>query len=136
MASTRVPVVDTWLTASDMGPSGPQMQMDQLDGLLMVAERNSDPCPDQILEHWHFLLAGRRLLAVQNEHAFIAQALRAGWSWDRIAGAIGLPDAAAAQDRQAFLAAETIRCHPGHDDRPWRISRANPLIQNPPTGSV
>ena len=57
------------------------MQMDQLDGMHMVAERNPDSCPDEILAHWHFLFATRRVLAVQNEHSFIAQALRAGWSW-------------------------------------------------------
>ncbi|EWM09798.1 hypothetical protein [Kutzneria sp. 744] len=121
MADTRIPVVDAWLTAGDMGPAGPQMQMDQLDGMHMVAERNAEPCPDEILEYWRLLLATRRLRAVQNEHVFIAQALRSGWSWNRVAGALGLPDVAAAQQRQAFLAAEMIRCHPSHDARPWRL---------------
>ena len=120
MASDRNPAIDAWLLASDMGAAGPQMQMNQLDGMHMVAERNTEPCPDEILEYWHYLLAGRRLLAVQNEHVFIAQALRAGWSWDRVAAAIGLPDSAAAQARQAFLADEMVRNQPSHDARPWR----------------
>ena len=120
-ALRRDPVVDAWLLESDLGPEGPQMQLDQLDGMHMVAERNADPCPDVILRHWHRLLATRRMLAVRNELVFIAQARRSGWGWDRIAGALGLPDAAAAQRRQEFLAAEAIRVHPGHDDRPWRI---------------
>ncbi len=118
---SRDPVVDAWLLASDMGPSGPQMQMDQLDGLHMVADRTDDPCPDEILGHWHVLLASRRALAVQNEHAFIAQALRSGWSWSRVAAALALPDERAARDRQQFLAEEMIRTHPSHDDRPWHL---------------
>jgi hypothetical protein len=122
MDSSRSSVIDAWLVASGMGPDGPLMQVDQLDGLHITAERNTDPCPDQILEHWHHMLAGHRLHAVQNEHAFITQALRAGWSWDRVAAAIGLPDAAAAQERREFLAAEMIRNYPSHDERPWRAS--------------
>jgi hypothetical protein len=62
-----------------------------------------------------------RALAVQNEHAFIAQALRSGWSWSRVAAALALPDETAAQDRQRFLAAEMFRTHPSHDDRPWHL---------------
>jgi hypothetical protein len=120
MSSNRSELVDGWLLASDLGPSGPQMQMDQLDGLHVVAERNTDPCPDEILGHWHYMLAGLRYRAAQNEHAFITQAVRAGWSGDRIAAALGLPGGAAVQPRQAFLADEMIRCHPDHDDRPWR----------------
>jgi hypothetical protein len=119
MDSSRSSVIDTWLRASG-GPASPLLRMNQLDGLHVTAERNAEPCPDEILEHWHHLLAGHRLHAVQNEHAFIAQALRSGWSWDRVAAAIGQPDAAAAQERQEFLAAEMVRNHPGHDDRPWR----------------
>lgn len=117
----RAPVVDAWLRRSDLGPDGLQMQMDQLDGLYMASQRADEPCPDEVLSHWHFLLATRRLLAVQNEHAFIAQALRADWDWSRISAAIGLPDAAAAQERQEFLAAEMIRGHPSHDPRPWKL---------------
>jgi hypothetical protein len=36
------------------------MQMDQLEGMHMVAERNVEPCPDQILEHWRSGLPRRR----------------------------------------------------------------------------
>lgn len=125
MATSRDPSVDAWLAASDLGPSGPQMHGDQLDGLHMVAERNSDPCPDDVLEHWHLLLATRRRLAVQAEDAFITQALRAGWSWDRLAAALGLPDASAARQRQEFIAAELVRTHPWHDARPWHLPRVS-----------
>jgi hypothetical protein len=71
------------------------------------------------MRRWHWLLAATRRTADQSEPAFIAQARRQGWTWERIAQVLGLPDAAAAEQRLDVLAAELDRTNPNNLPQPW-----------------
>jgi hypothetical protein len=71
------------------------------------------------MTRWHWLIASQRRMANQSEPAFIDQARRQGWTWQRIADVLGLPDAEAAEQRQAVLAAELTRTLPSNLPQPW-----------------
>ncbi|WP_156077388.1 hypothetical protein [Saccharothrix sp. NRRL B-16314] len=110
----RDPVVDDWLG------DGMLLGINQLTGLLFAVERDRPAeVPDEVMRRWHRLLAVQRRVADQSEPAFIDQARRQGWSWERIADVLGLADAEAAERRQAALAAELARTHPSALPRPW-----------------
>jgi hypothetical protein len=55
---------------------------------------------NEVMKRWHWLIAVQRRVADQSEPAFIDQARRQGWSWQRIADVLGLPDAEAAEQRR------------------------------------
>lgn len=78
-----------------------------------------DEVPALVLRRWHWLLAATRRTADQSEPKFIEQARRQGWTWERIAQVLGLPDAAAAERRLDVPAAELRRTHPSALPRPW-----------------
>ncbi|AHH96846.1 hypothetical protein GCM10010174_34000 [Kutzneria viridogrisea] len=124
----RDPVLDEWLRDSKFGEGGFHMKMDQLAAMQLVAEQTAEACPDRVLERWYMLLTRHRRVGNQSERAFLAQARRRGWAWDRIAAVLGLPDAAAAEQRQEFLSAELTRTHPSQDPQPW-LPWGDPRVQ-------
>jgi hypothetical protein len=118
--SQRDPVIDDWLRRSGFGEQGPQMTTDQLTGLLVVAKSNESPtCPDGVLTAWYQAIARHRRVVDQSEPAFIEQARRQGWTWQKIAEVLGLPSAEAAERRCDVLAAELVRTHPSQTPQPW-----------------
>ncbi|MEO6086916.1 MAG: hypothetical protein ABIQ18_27775 [Umezawaea sp.] len=119
MASVeRDPHVDEWLRGREMAEL--LAKTNQLVALqLAVGREQPDEVPAPIMQRWHWLLAVTRRTANQSEPAFIEQARRQGWSWERIAQVLGLPDAAAAEQRLDVLAAELHRTHPGNLPQPW-----------------
>lgn len=95
-------------------------QSDQLTALLLAAKRREPPeFPEEILISWHRLIIRQRRVVDQSESAFIHEARWQGWSWQRIADALGLPDATAAERRSEVLAAELARTHPSQNPKPW-----------------
>jgi hypothetical protein len=119
MASVeRDPYIDEWLQARE----GADMLADinQLVALQLTIGRDQpDEVPALVMQRWHWLLSVTRRTANQSEPAFIEQARRQGWSWERIAQVLGLPDAAAAEQRLDVLDAELLRTHPGTLPQPW-----------------
>lgn len=117
--SPRDPAIDRWLRDVPVG-SEVLLGTDQLTGLLLAVQHDQPTeVPDEVMARWHWLLAVQRRVANQSEPAFIDQARRQGWSWQRIADVLGLPDAEAAEQRQAVLAAELARTHPSALPQPW-----------------
>ncbi|MBP2339802.1 hypothetical protein JOF41_005980 [Saccharothrix coeruleofusca] len=114
----RDPVVDDWFR--DLPAGEVLLEAEQLSGLMLAVERyQPEEVSDLVMARWHRLIASHRRLADQSEPAFIDQARRQGWTWQRIADVLGLPDAEAAEQRQAFLAAELTRTHPANQPQPW-----------------
>ncbi|WP_328609843.1 hypothetical protein OG943_12165 [Amycolatopsis sp. NBC_00345] len=112
---TGNPIIDRWL--AEQAPQLPEA--DQLSALL-AATNLGHAYPDDVLEAWgHEVVLARRVVD-QSEPAFIAEARRQGWSWERIAERLGLPDAETAEQRQAVLEAELIRTHPQNLPGAWR----------------
>jgi hypothetical protein len=109
------PIIDRWL--AEQAPQLPEA--DQLNALL-ASTHLGRPCPDDVLEAWGREVVISRRVVDQSEPAFIAEARRQGWSWERIADRLGLPDAAAAEQRQAVLEAELTRTHPQNLPGAWR----------------
>jgi hypothetical protein len=116
--NTRTRIVDEWLAERHGGEM--LLDAEQLTGLQLAVGRDKPAeVPDEVMEHWHWLLAVQRRIANQSEPLFIEQARRQGWTWQRIADALGLPDAEAAEQRQAFLEAELVRTLPTNLPRTW-----------------
>jgi hypothetical protein len=116
---SRDPAIDHWLVDVSGGPEM-LLGIDQLTGLLLAVGRDRPAeVPEEIMSRWHRLLAVQRRVADQSEPAFIEQARRQGWSWQRIADVLGLPDAEAAERRQATLATELARTLPSALPAPW-----------------
>lgn len=116
---TDDPMIEEWLSGRE-DISHLVLRIPQLTGLLLAVERDRPAeVPDEVMRRWHRLLAAQRRIADQSEPAFIDQARRQGWSWQRIADVLGLPDAEAAQRRQEALAAELDRTHPSALPQPW-----------------
>lgn len=118
--SSRDSAIDHWLGDVSGGPEV-LLSVDQLTGLMLAVGRDRPAeVPEEIMLRWHRLLAVQRRVADQSEPTFIDQARRQGWSWQRIAEVLGLPDAEAAERRQADLAAELARTLPTALPGPWR----------------
>jgi hypothetical protein len=119
MASVqRDPYIDAWLRERE----GADLlkDLDQLIALQLAVDRDRpDEVPALVMRRWHSLLAATRRTADQSEPKFIEQARRQGWTWERIAQVLGLPDAAAAEQRLDVLAAELRRTHPSALPQPW-----------------
>ncbi|MDT8912814.1 hypothetical protein [Amycolatopsis sp. PS_44_ISF1] len=109
------PVIDRWL--AEQAPALPAAN--PLSALLAVAHRQHD-VPEDGLEAWGREVATSRRVVDQSEPAFIAGARRQGWSWERIAERLGLPDAETAAGRRSVLEAELIRTHPRNLPGAWR----------------
>jgi hypothetical protein len=124
--STRSDVpaaVHQWMIEShlDDGQLTMLAQLPPLTRLQLVSNMpQSNEAPDEVLWFWHQQLASDRLSVVQAERAFIVQARRSGWSWDRIAPVIGLSDGPAAESRLIELAELLVRMHPSSNARPWQ----------------
>jgi hypothetical protein len=117
-AAERDPMIDEWLGERE----GAEVlsSTHQLTGLLLAVRRDRpDAVPDEVMRRWHWTLASTRRTADQSEPAFIEQARRQGWTWERIAQVLGLPDAAVAERRLDALAAELHRTNPGNLPQPW-----------------
>jgi hypothetical protein len=113
------PAIDRWLRDLPGGP-GLLLETHQLTALLLAIRRDEPPeVPDEVMTRWHWLIAVQRRIANQSEPAFIEQARRQGWTWQRIADVLGLPNAEAAEQRQAVLAAELTHTHPSNLPQPW-----------------
>lgn len=114
----RDPSIDAWLGEREGAES--LMTIHQLGALQPAVHRDQpDEVPAEVMRRWHWLLASTRRTADQSEPKFIEQARRQGWTWERIAQVLGLPDAAAAEQRLDVLAAELRRTHPGNLPQPW-----------------
>ncbi|MCP2256824.1 hypothetical protein LX15_000507 [Streptoalloteichus tenebrarius] len=59
-----------------------------------------------------------RRVGNQSEAAFMDRAQKQGWAWQRIADALELPSADAAEERSETLALELSRAHPDNNARP------------------
>jgi hypothetical protein len=109
------PIIDRWL--AEQAPQLPAAN--HLSALHVVPHKHHD-VPEDVLEAWgHEVVLARRIVD-QSEPAFIAEARRQGWSWERIAERLGLPDAETAEQRQAVLEAELLRTHPQNLPGAWR----------------
>ena len=118
----RDPRIDEWFDDTEIGEDGMLGTTDQLIALKMVADttgRHAD-FDDEIMSLWQQRLMIRAHIQVRSEIAFVEQARRNGWSWERIAEALALPDAAAAEGRRAALEPELDRTHPARHPVPWR----------------
>lgn len=114
----RDPYIDEWLRGRETAEL--LVDINQLVALqLAVGRELPDEVPALLMQRWHWLLAVTRRTADQSEPAFIEQARRQGWTWERIAQVLGLPDAAAAEQRLDVLAAELLRTHPSSLPQPW-----------------
>lgn len=114
----RDPVIDEWLRSTRFGAEGPHLTCDQLTGLSLVAHAGELP-PSPVLQRWYLALTRRRRVADQSEPEFIRAARSQGWSWETIASVLGLPNAEAAEQREAALAAELERTSPKTNPQPW-----------------
>ncbi|WP_326836015.1 hypothetical protein VSH64_14020 [Amycolatopsis rhabdoformis] len=121
----RDSVIDRWLRSSEMGDRGVHMTSDQLAGVTMVAEASVEvpECPDEVLQAWYMAITCQRRIVDQAEAAFIPMARRNGWSWERIAAVLGLPDADAARQRGEVLVEQLRRTHPSTNPQPWKSLR-------------
>ncbi|MFD1147045.1 hypothetical protein [Saccharothrix hoggarensis] len=118
--ASRDRAIDEWLGAVPGDARDVLMGIDQLNGMALAVRRDQPAeVPDEVMTRWHSLLARQRRVADQSEPVFIEQARRQGWSWQRIADVLGLPDADAAERRRDVLAAELARTHPGNLPQPW-----------------
>ncbi len=114
----RDPVIDEWLRSTRFGGDGPHLPCDQLTGLSLVAHAGESP-PARVLQRWYLALTRQRRVADQSEPEFIRAARGQGWSWETIALVLGLPNADAAEQREAALAAELARTLPSANPQPW-----------------
>jgi hypothetical protein len=117
----RDPVIDSWLRSSPMSDRGVDLTSDQLAGLTMVVQASAKvpECPDEVLQAWYITVTAQRRIVDQAEATFIPMARRNGWSWERIAAVLALPDADAAEQRCAVLAEQLRRTHPTTTPQPW-----------------
>jgi hypothetical protein len=114
----RDPVIDQWLSDVPGGP-GFLLKTHQLTGLEFTIWRDEPPeVPDEVMTRWHWLIAVQHRIANQSESAFIEQACRQGWTWQRIADVFGLPNAEAAEQRRAVVA-ELTHTLPSNLLQPW-----------------
>jgi hypothetical protein len=111
------PVIDNWLRSSPLHDRG----IDQLTALTIAVHAGAEPpeCPDEVLQAWYQSITAHRRTVDQAEAAFIPMARRNGWSWERIAAVLGLPDAEAAEQRSEVLAEQLRRTHPATTPQPW-----------------
>ncbi|MFI5611665.1 hypothetical protein [Amycolatopsis sp. NPDC051903] len=118
----RDSTIDDWLRASGSSDRGIHLTSDQLAGLTMVVETDAEvpELPDEVLQAWYMRITAQRRIVDQAEAAFIPMARRNDWSWERIAAVLGLPDADAAQERGAALAAQLHHTHPATTPQPWK----------------
>ncbi|MGH9061725.1 MAG: hypothetical protein ACRDZY_19760 [Acidimicrobiales bacterium] len=112
---TGNPLVETWL-AEQVPPR--LLPTEHLTALLAVTQLGH-AVPEAVLDAWGSEVVVARRVVDQSEPAFIAEARRQGWSWERIAGRLGLPDAGTAEQRQAMLEAELTRTHPQNLPGAW-----------------
>ncbi|SEO84720.1 hypothetical protein [Amycolatopsis saalfeldensis] len=107
--------VDRWLSGTKLASGG----ADRLTKMQLATQLGHD-VPPEVLSQWgHEIVIARRVVD-QSEPAFIAEARRQGWSWERIADRLGLPAAEAAEQRQTVLEAELTRTHPRNLPGAWR----------------
>lgn len=110
--------IDAWLREREAAEL--LVDTNQLVALQFSVGRDQpDEVPALVMRRWHWMLAATRRTANQSEPVFIEQARRQGWTWERIAQVLGLPDAAAAEQRLDVLAAELRRTHPSNLPQPW-----------------
>ncbi|GGM48117.1 hypothetical protein GCM10012275_18960 [Longimycelium tulufanense] len=113
MAHNRNPAIDQWFHGHQFDQDRHLLlDLDQLTGLIIASNRAPAPdLTDDVLTAWYQELARHRRVLAQSEAAFIDQARRHGWSWQRIADALWLPNADAAHHRRSTLADELARVH-------------------------
>jgi hypothetical protein len=112
---TGNPLLEDWL-AEQLPPR--LLPTEHLTALLAVTQLGH-AVPEDVLDAWAREVVLAHRVVNQSEPAFIAEARRQGWSWERIADRLGLPDAETAEQRQAVLEAELTRTHPQNLPGAW-----------------